>query len=342
MTSPIELNKCQEISTECTIDESMNRTYVKTLHVMTERNRPPIFGYGTSSSVQNLDDFGSPYKWFGFTDQWAFSNNYQIKRKSEITDPSSGDIRTLWTITITYDSKPTNNQKQQSPREDPTTEEPICRGGFQMFKRGVWRDRKDDPIVNAFGDPYDPPAEIDSALDTVSISVNTKKINLVQRANAIGKVNSNTMWGLEKRRVKLTQWNWQKLWAGKNFPYVKNDFEFEISFVEHPKTYVAKGPKGVKGYYKTLPNSGERYWIEPPTGELDPCSEVQYGETNRVERNIGKFAVNDEVQSTRGKLEKDGTERKACLPDLYNVFELEHEFDFSKIDRLPTVSLPVP
>lgn len=328
MTSPIELNKCQEISTELSVDESFHRTYVKTLQVMTERNRPPIFGFGSSPSVQNLDDFGSPYNWFGFTDPWAFSNNYQVKRKSEITDPSSGEIRTLWIITITYDSKPTNNQKKQSPREDPTTEEPICRGGFQMFKRGVWRDRKDDPIVNAFGDPYDPPAEIDTALDTVTISVNTKKIDLVQRANAIGKVNSNTMWGLEKRRVKLTQWNWQKLWAGKNFAYVKNNFEFEISFVEHPKTYVAKGPKGVKGYYKTLPNSGERYWLE--------------ADADKDEKNIGKFAVNDEVQSTRGKLEKDGTKRDPTEPDLYNVFELEHEFNFSKIDRLPTVRLPVP
>lgn len=294
---------------------------------MTERNRPPIFGYKTSPSVGNLDDFGSPYNWFEFVDEWAFSNNYQMRRKAEITDPSTGDIRTLWEITITYDTKPTGSQQSASKRENPIDDEPICRGGFSLFKRGVWRDKDDEPVVNAFGDPYVPPSEIDGAFDTVSISFNTKKINLIQRAQAIAKVNSNTMWGLERRRVKLTQWNWQKLYAGANFPYIKNDLQFEVSFVEHPKTYVAKGPKGVLGYYKTLPNSGERYWIEPD---------------NKTIENVGKFEVADEVQQVKGKLEKDGTKRDEELPDLYNVFLLEHEFDFSQIEKLPTTRLPIP
>ena len=311
---------------------------------MTDRERPPIFGYRGSASVEGLDDFGSFYTWYGFVDPWAFSNNYQIKRKAEITDPSSGDIKTLWTITVTYDSKPTQNQKKQSKRENPIDEEAVVKGGFSLYKRGVWRDKDDNPIVNAFGDPYDPPAEIDGAFDTVSLSFNTKSIDLKQRADAIGKVNRNRMWGLEKRRVKMTQWNWQKLWAGKDFAYIKNDIEFEVSFVEHPKEYVAKGPKKVRGYYTTLPNSGERFWIDAPVGDLDPCAEVAYDDTstNRTERNIGKFAVNDEVQSTRGKLEKDGTKRNSCLPDLYNVFLLESEFDFSDIEKLPTTRLPVP
>ena len=323
----LELNVCKEVSTDCTVDESFNRTYTKVLQVMTERNRAPIFGYGTSPSVKNLDDFGSPYRWYNFTDEWAFSNNYQITRHSEITDPSNGAIRTLWTIRITFDSKPTNNQKQQSERKNPVDEEPTVRGGFSLFKRGVWRDKDDKPIVNAFGDPYDPPAEIDGAFDTVSISFNTKSIHLLQRADAIGKVNKNIMWGLEKRRVKMTQWNWQKLWAGKDYAYIKNDIEFEISFVEHPKQYVAKGPKKVRGYYTTLPNSGERYWIKPDNKEL---------------KNVGKFAVADEVQQTKGKLEKDGTRRDETKPDLYNGFLLEHEFDFSRIEKLPTTRLPVP
>lgn len=340
MAAPLELNVCKKIATECKIDESFNRTYTKTLQVMTKRDRPPIFGFGGSAGLEGLDDFGSPYTWYTFTDPWAFSNNYQIKRKAEITDPSNGTIRTLWTIVITYDSKPTQNEKQ---RENPLDDNPVVKGGFQLYKRGVWRDRFDDPVVNAFGDPYDPPAEIDGAFDTVSISYNTGSIDLAQRAEAIGKVNENKMWGLKKRRVKLTQWNWQKLHAGKDFPYIKHNFEFEVSFVEHPKKYVAKGPKKVVGYYKTLPNSGERFWLEAPEEIGSPCDTTDpYEEGLSDEKNIGKFLVADEVQQTRGKLEADGTKRKQCLPDLYNVFELEHEFDFSSIEKLPTTSLPIP
>ena len=176
----LELDVCKEVSTECRVDESGNRTYIKVVQVMTERERPPIFGYRTSASVANLDDFGSPYTWYGYVDPWAFSNNYQIRRKEEITDPSTGDIRTLWLITITYDSKPTQSQKKQSPRENPVDDEATVKGGFSLFKQGVWRDKDDEAIINAFGEPYDPPIEIDSAFDTVQISFNTKKIDLVQ------------------------------------------------------------------------------------------------------------------------------------------------------------------
>ena len=79
----------------------------------------------------------------------------------------------------------------------------------------------------------------------------------------INKVNSEPIWGLPRRRVKLKQWNYQVLRAGPTFEYIKHDFSFDISYVKGPQdaSKISNGASaGLIGFYHTLPNSGEFYY----------------------------------------------------------------------------------
>jgi len=337
MAQVFQINVGHPKKTELSIDAEFHRKYTSEYQIYTERTADPL----TVRAMEQLPQYGDVYNWYGFVDSWAFCRDIQVSRKAEISDTNTGDIRTLWTVKVVHDSKPTGGSNDFQGRENPLDDPIVISGGFGVFKQEVSTDRFENPIVNAAGDPYNPSPEIDEAVDTLSMSYNTATLNLQLRAEMIGKVNANIMWGLEPRRVKLTQWNYQVLRAGPGFEYIKHDFEFQVSFKLHPTDaeLVAKGPVGVRGYYHTLPNAGELFFKEDNPQDIpdsDPPST-----TNRYEENLGKWEVDDEVLNTRGMLNANGTKRENGAM-LYNVFEVDEQIDFSLIPRMPTVSLPGP
>jgi hypothetical protein len=337
MTQVFQIEVGQPKNTSLAVDADYNRKYTSEYQIYTERETSPE----NVRLMSGLPQYGSVYNWYGFVDDWAFCRDIQVSRKAEIKDPNTADIRTLWRVKVIHDSKPTGGSNDFQGRNNPLDDPIVISGGFGVFKQEVSTDRFENPIVNAAGDPYNPSPEIDEAVDTLSMSYNTATLNLQLRAEMIGKVNANIMWGLEPRRVKLTQWNYQVLRSGPNFEYIKHDFEFQVSFKLHPTeaNLVARGPVGVRGYYHTLPNAGELFFKEDNPQEIPGSDPPQT--TNRYEENIGKWEVDDEPINVKGMLEPNGTKR-ASGPMLYNVFEVDEQIDFSLIPKMPTASLPGP
>ncbi len=337
MAQVFQINIGHPKKTELSIDAEFHRKYTSEYQIYTDRFVDPL----TVRGMEQLPQYGDVYSWYGFVDPWAFCRDIQVSRKAEIKDVNNADIRTLWTVKVIHDSKPTGGSNDFQGRNNPLDDPIVVSGGFGVFKQEVAVDRFESPIVNAAGDPYNPSPEIDEAVDTLSMSYNTATLNLQLRAEMIGKVNANIMWGLEPRRVKLVQWNYQVLRAGPNFEYIKHDFEFQVSFKLHPTdaALVARGPVGVKGYYHTLPNAGELFFKEDNPQNI-PDSDPP-NTTNRYEENMGKWEVDDEVLNIKGMLNTNGTKRETGAM-LYNVFEVDEQIDFSLIPRMPTVSLPGP
>ena len=342
MAQVFQINIGHPKKTELSIDAEFHRKYTSEYQIYTDRTTDPL----AVRAMEQLPQYGDVYSWYGFVDEWAFCRDIQVTRKAEIKDPNTADIRTLWTIKVVHDSKPTGGSNDFQGRNNPLDDPIVISGGFGVFKQEVSTDRFEEPIVNAAGDPYNPSPEVDEAVDTLSMSYNTATLNLQLRAEMIGKVNANVMWGLEPRRVKLTQWNYQVLRAGPNFEYIKHDFEFQVSFKLHPTdaALVARGPVGVRGYYHTLPNAGEQFFkLDSPNPVLDEDGNpVDPPETtNRYEENMGKWEVDDEVLNIKGMLEANGTKRSSGAM-LYNVFEVDEQINFGLIPGMPVASLPGP
>lgn len=354
MAQVFQINIGHPKSTQLSVDAEYHRKYTSEYQIYTARFEDPY----TTKGMEALPQYGDTYDWYGFVDTWAFCRDITVTRKAEIKDQTTNDIRTLWTVRVVHDSKPTGGSNDFQGRNNPLNDPIVVSGGFGVFKREVTRDRFLDDIVNAVGDPYDSPkAEVDAAVDTLSMSYNTSTIDLGLRANLIGKVNATVMWGLERRRVKLTQWNYSVQRAGPDFEYIKHDFEFQVSFEEHPNRFIARGPRQLglegpgdsvlplKGYYTTLPNSGELHFKEDWSIGQDTSPMAGPTESrlfaNRVPDNMEKFASDDEVVNGFGQLEADGTKRESG-PMLWNIFQVTGEEDFGQIERMPIIALPGP
>jgi hypothetical protein len=337
MAQTFQINIGHPKSTSLNIDAEFHRKYTSEYQIYTERNTSPL----DVRAMEQLPQYGDVYSWYGFVDSWAFCRDISVNRKAEIKDPNTAEIRTLWTVKVVHDSKPTGGSNDFQGRNNPLDDPIVVSGGFGVFKQEVSTDRFENPIVNAAGDPYNPSPEIDEAVDTLSMSYNTATLDLALRAEMIGKVNANVMWGLEPRRIKLTQWNYQVLRSGPGFDYIKHDFEFQVSFKLHPTdaALVARGPVGVRGYYHTLPNSGELFFKED-NPQVIPGSDPPET-TNRYEENMGKWGIDDVPLSIKGMLQPNGLKRDSG-PMLYNVFEVDEQINFGLIPRMPTVSLPGP
>lgn len=303
------------ISTECDVDREFNRTYTSVYEVYTDHTASPIL---VLSSPGLPDRFGV-YTWFGDVDPWAYlitAKASPVTTKDDFGGDGVGRYR-IWRVTAVHSTKGDLRQGQQV-RDNPVFEPAKIRGSFQNFTEQMFRDRNGKPIVNAAREPYLPPLQKESSNDSFSISFNTLAISLSKRSSFRNSVNSAPIWGLARRRIKLTAWNYEILWVG-GFPYVHHDFEFLVSGKTHPNS--CQFPSGVTGWYDTLPNMGHSQLV---SGVQKP------------------ILVNDVRKKEPSYLTCAGAViNPTSVNETWNTFEVEEEADFTTIPGMPLV-LPGP
>ena len=309
-----------KMSSKLSVNEKFHRNYTSTYQVVGQFDASPfeiLQGIG-------IPAYGSSYNWNGFIDLWAFAKGFDAEPGERIKDPLGGSIDMMrWMATVKHSSEPFDGSNDaQTPRENPLDDPPVISGGFSPYKRNVHRDKNGIAIENTAKFPYDPGISIDDAYDTVKISFNTATINLVQRAEFRGTVNSASIWGLDPRMAKLTRWDWQILRAGATMEYIKHNFEFLISYQAHA-TDPCVGPANKFGWYHTMPNSGSNY----------------YHNATFEKKFLTPFSAKD--QPYIGKLKCDGDRLADEEPLKFNVFEVELEKDFTSIPGMPN-PLPGP
>lgn len=303
-----------------TTDEKFHRTYTTVYQVFATTDEGP-FSVG---SAGGLPGYGLSYAFGNDIDLWAFCKNIQVQPNPTRVKHRGAEAY-KWLVTVTHSTIPSDHNPGQS-RENPLNDPKVISGSFVGYTRPTWRDKNDDPVVNSAKDPYVPPEQVDDAYDTLRISYNTANINLGQRAQFRGSVNSTSIWGLGVRQAKLTRWDYSVQYAGNSLAYIRHDFEFLISWQEHPASAdICSGTADAIGWYTTLPNSGYAYY---PGGTLT--------RKNRV-----PFTSEDQLESTPQKLACDGDEAAPDSDQKYNVFELEIEKDFNTIPGMPN-PLPGP
>lgn len=297
------------------IDKEFNRVYTAVFQVIASKDNGPA----QVMQASGIPAYGSSYTWFNDFDVWAFCDSCKADpvEQNILADVGSGpEDCTKWEVKITW-STSANPRAATDSRGNPVSDPPVISGSFTGQTELAFRDKDGNPISTTAGERYeDLPTKMDST-DTLTIVVKTATINLIQRAEASGKVNSVPMWGLQARQILLSQWAWSVEYAG-NTAYILNTFSFIISRKKHPTANVSKGPTSAVGFFTTRPNEGFSY-LETANQEA----------TRKVAKD-----KEDQPVSRPVKLNTDGTKRTLATM-LWNVFPVEEEYNFKTIPGIP-------
>jgi hypothetical protein len=239
------------------VDDKFHRNYVSTYHVCIPHWAGPF------SAVQavGIPAYGSNYTWGADFDLWAFATSYSAGFDPDENCVVSGIKCHKYEVIVTHTTTPTD-YPSGILRDDPITYPPRISGSFANFSVPAYRDKDDAPVVNTATELFDNTPEIEDSHDTLNLEFVTPTINLAQRSDFRNSVNSEPIWGLGIRQVKLISWTYKILWYGAT-PYVMHNFEFHISQVQHPYACgdgdeTAYNLNPAIGWYTTLPNAGYR------------------------------------------------------------------------------------
>jgi hypothetical protein len=298
------------------IDKKFNRSYAADYQVIASQTEGP----NAVLDAEGVPAYGSSFVWYEDSDAWAFCDSAKAAPQEEILyDLGDGpEPCRKWIVSVTW-STVSSERSKNDPRNNPTEDPPVLGGSFLGESEVVFRDKDDVPIANSAGEPYEQLPTVLGNTDTLTMSYNTATIDLYQRSQMIGKVNSVGLWGLNERQVKLVRWNWKPLYAGE-LAYIKHDFEFHISRKKNPTSGVCIGDdyEGLEGWYDVRPNEG--YAVLKTPNDND---------TKVTKRDTEDMPLNRPV-----KLNCDGTEKKS-VGMLWNIFAVEEEIDFHSIPGLP-------
>lgn len=316
-----------------------HRKFQATMQVIADVWHGPL----AISTASGIPAYGTPYSLIvdgnqQEYDNWAFCDSISIEHVHRINaDDGTNTPKNRWVLKLTFSSTPSDHNPSKA-RNNPLLDPPVSSGSFIGYRRPTHRDKDGNLIRNSAYDLYTPAVEVDDANDTLRISYNTSTIDLAFRAGFRNTVNSDSIWGLPARTVKLRQWGWRVQYAGDFFSYIRHDFEFEISYQPVPTdpNQVCIGSSlanaNTYGFYTVLPNSGHAYFDEGIyTSGTD--------EENRIENKKRYKKVTDGEDMPTNELANlkcNGDIAPRGTNQYWNIYKVETEKDFRTIPGMPT------
>lgn len=196
------------------------------------------------AAVQALVPIYSPYP----TDAYALLKSLEAQEL---------DTPTHWEVQGSYGTR-TADQTQQSA--DPVEEPPEITYTTERIESPLQKDLNGYALVNAAGDPFDPPPVVEDGYDLLNISIKkpffTRSFASAYRFH----FNSAAIWGAQPKYVLCTQFD------GKRG--IKNGIPFwtwslQFKFKANPgESELGAGAVGYQGTWENveLLNAGFRYW----------------------------------------------------------------------------------
>lgn len=211
--------------------------------------------------ASGLPTIGSYWSFGGDSDPWAFCTP-----EVTVTPMVEGEPNRLWVVEQKF-ATPTAAGGSQSKRcqdtsiEDPLLEPPKISGSFAVYQREAKTDRFGSPIQSSSLEDITGVMKDDSR-PSVVIEWNSAVLDLPWLTNAIHTLNDRPMWGMEKRKIKLSSVSWSRLVYGVCSFYYTKRLEFDVRFGGFD--FTEEGERIMDVGYKCLRGR----WIPPgsPTG----------------------------------------------------------------------------
>lgn len=184
----------------------------------------PTYGPGLALNAPGIPLIGAPWIFGAENDPWAFClPTATVKPHIVANEPN-----VLWVVDQTFSTIPMTRCSDTSIT-DPLAEPPTISGNFVRFQKMAQRDRNNALILSSSFEPITG-IEKDASRPSVEIGLNDLVLDLGTITQMIDTLNDAPLWGLSKRKVKLSSISWsRKLFGTCNFYYTKR-FNFEVRF----------------------------------------------------------------------------------------------------------------
>jgi len=176
-------------------------------------------------NTPGLPAIGSTYN-FGFdVDVWAYCTP---KMSVSPEGNRKGENTRYWKVEQEFTTIPMD-RCQDTTIEDPLLEPPGVSGSFVKYLKKATKDRFGDRIETSAKEAIQN-IEVDDNRPTVRISQNVPLLELDVFSQMVDTVNDDTLWGLEARRIKLSNVSWQRQYYGICSIYYSRIFDFEVRY----------------------------------------------------------------------------------------------------------------
>lgn len=236
------INSPGPVNMTLTIDRDGNRVYKLIQRAKTDNHLDGPFN--VAAFAAGLPAVGSTWAFGNDVDPWAFC---LPTRSVEPIQRKEGDKTFYWKITSTFSTNPQFRCQDQTIK-DPLLEPQKVSGSFVKFTEEVARDKDDKPIQSSSHELFrGPQVEFDMNRPQVRIEQNVLDLQLPTVSQMIDTVNSTSMWGLGARRVKLSNFSWERKLYGICTFYFTRVFEFDINFNTFDRTIYDEGTRVLNG-----------------------------------------------------------------------------------------------
>lgn len=209
-------------------------------------------------------------------DGWAYC---RPDMRVTVFQPKKGEASTEWLVKQIFSNRP-QNRCQDTSIEDPLLEPPKVSGGFAKYTEEIRTTyaslgdaTTDEDQIALKTSSHEPlPVTLPLGKPTVRIELNTGYLQLGTFSNMVNTVNDRNLWGLSKRKIRLTDVTWErKQYGACNFYYTRI-FDFEVDFATVDRTYPDYGSLALKGAWDQV--GGENDCDNPvwTDGALDPTN----------------------------------------------------------------------
>ena len=156
-------------------------------------------------------------------DPWAF---YQRKGSAKLI--KSRGNRKFWDVALHYTTLPTK-RCQTNKIENPLMEPHRVSGEFRKYTAEATEDKDGDPLVNSAHERFKGPVvSRDFNRPSIHLEMNVAWLNLTVLAGYVDAVNDSTWWGQSARKIKCSEFDWQRVLYGTCNYYFIAKFTFEL------------------------------------------------------------------------------------------------------------------
>jgi hypothetical protein len=166
---------------------------------------------------------------------WEIGNDldlYAWCRLEASVVPAVGpeDLIYYWKVGLKFSTKPPPWKGCQGQQiEDPLLQPMKVSGSFSKYSMEGVADKDGNPINNSSGEQIrGQQNEWDHTFGTVKVEQNYPVLQLPLVMDLMNKVNGSSLWGNQSRCVKLSGFEWERLFYGSCYIYFKRSFTFEV------------------------------------------------------------------------------------------------------------------
>lgn len=226
-----------------TRDEEGHRTYKLSYMVKCEITDGPA----NALAAAGLPRPGDVWLVDSDVDVWAW-----CRHDVSVTPMVDNEPNEYFTLEFTFSTKPINRDPNSNV-ENPTLEPPKISGGFNKYQEEATFDRFGKSVVNSSWEQIrGPQVEFDANRPTIHIEQNVLYLGIEVFAAMVDTVNTNYMWGLPPRTIKLNNVSWERAYYGRAIPYYKRSFDFEINYKGWDRYVLDEGTKVLNGHWSVV------------------------------------------------------------------------------------------